>query len=201
MARILRPIIHNKQVLPQSSFIRPLLESDGAQYQILRLTALQTDPEAFLAEFETERQHHESHFEWVLTSSHQPPMFGYYGYFMPSAAPDPAVDHPTLIGYIQLGYSAMAKQQHVGFLYNLYVHPDHRGQGVAKRLLKHVEAQAATAPTRKLEILYLSCLASNQPAYRFYKKQGYRRCGIKPSSVKTATGYVDEIEMVKFLVQ
>lgn len=176
---------------PALTSIRLMTGQDGDHYRSLRLKALQTDPEAFLADYDSESARQESHFKWELDASHRLPIFGYYGYFLRD---DNLED--KLVGFIQLGQSNLVKQSHIGFLYNLYVDPEFRNQGVAHQLalfLIHLSKYRANPP---LERIFLSCLASNHEARRFYKEHGFKRCGVRRKSVKWQGQYFDEIEMV-----
>ncbi|MFC7231177.1 GNAT family N-acetyltransferase [Saliphagus sp. GCM10025308] len=57
-----------------------------------------------------------------------------------------------------------------GFLSNLYVDPDYRGQGIGSALLEHVEASLAD---RGVDRLILEAMADNEAARRFYREAGY----------------------------
>lgn len=172
--------------------IRLLTSADAPAYQLLRLQALQTDPQAFLSTFETESIKHDKDFAWEVENFYHPPLYGYYGVF------DLISDQEKLIAFVQLGSSYLVKQKHIGFIYNLYIHPDYRHQTVGPQLFIHV-FQAIQKYEPQIERLFLSCNATNKPAINFYKKIGFKRCGIKPKSVKWNGVYDDEVEMVKIL--
>jgi ribosomal protein S18 acetylase RimI-like enzyme len=166
--------------------IRLLTGQDGPEYQRLRLKALQTDPEVFLATFDQESQKREQSFAQELELAYHPPTFGYYGLFL---------EDETLAGYLQISPSYLPKQAHLAFLYNLYVDPTTRGQDVASRLWQHATTQLQQH-TPSIERVFLSCVATNKPAISFYKKCGFKRCGIRPASIKWQGRYLDEVEMV-----
>ncbi len=167
--------------------IRLLTGQDGADYQILRLRSLQTNPEAFLSTYEAEAAKHEISFSNELHYAYSPPYFGYYGCF----------EGERLIGFCLVQQSYLNKQDHVAFLYNLYIDPMFRGQKVATQLLAHAINQLSHHES--VERLFLTCTAKNKIAIKFYKNAGFHRCGIRPRSVKWAGAYDDEIEMVKIL--
>lgn len=172
--------------------IHLLTEADAPEYHRLRLQALQTDPQAFLSTWENESTKHDSDFAWELESYYHPPLFGYYGIF------DQTEKQEKLIAFVQLGSSYLVKQKHVAFIYNLYIDPNHRHQGVGQQLFDHI-FQAIQQHDQQIERIFLSCNALNKPAIRFYQKIGFKRCGIKPRSVKWNGVYDDEIEMVMVL--
>jgi RimJ/RimL family protein N-acetyltransferase len=167
---------------------RLLTGQDGADYQILRLRSLQTNPEAFLSTYESEANKHEISFCNELDYAYSPPYFGYYGCF----------EGERLIGFCLIQQSYLNKQDHVAFLYNLYVDPLFRGQKVATTLIAEVINQLSKH--EHIERLFLTCTAKNKVAVKFYKNIGFKRCGIRPRSVKWDGAYDDEVEMVKILV-
>jgi ribosomal protein S18 acetylase RimI-like enzyme len=172
--------------------IRPLTTDDSHLYQLLRLKAVQTDPKSFLSTFEREKDKSAEQYISEIGYSYAPPIFGHWGAF----AED---NQAKLLGYVQLGNSTLPKQAHIAFIYNLYIDVDERKQGIAGKLLSHViyQIQAET----QIERIFLSCNSQNKNALRFYKKIGFKRCGIKPRSVKWQDSngqnqYDDEVEMV-----
>lgn len=70
-----------------------------------------------------------------------------------------------IIGSAMLGYDG-----HRGSLYYLCVHPDHQGQGHARRLMEHCEALLKARGCPKLNLLVRS---SNLPVKAFYDRIGY----------------------------
>ena len=167
--------------------IRLLTAEDASSYQQLRLQALQTNPESYLAAYETEKDRPTDSFSWELRYAVSQPISGYYGLFL---------DH-QLIGYAQLSQSNLPKQEHIAYLFNLYVHPDHRGQGYAtqlfKRLTQLIKEKAG------IERLFITCNRQNTSAQQFYTKLGFKQYGVKEKSVKWRGEYDDEVEMVKEL--
>ncbi len=168
--------------------IRLLTAQDAPDYQILRLRALQTDPVAFLSTFDSESDKQETSFAHELAYAYAPPFFGYYGAF----------EGERLMGFCLVTQSYLNKQDHVAFLYNLYVDPAFRGQRVGTQLVTDIMDRLSKAG--KIERIFLSCTAKNKSAVHFYKAVGFQRCGIRPRSVKWENTYDDEIEMVKVIV-
>jgi ribosomal protein S18 acetylase RimI-like enzyme len=164
--------------------IRPLTTQDTAAYQTLRLKALQTNPESYLATFETEQTKAADSFAWEIRSATSPPISGYYGLFL----------NENLIGYVQLDQINLPKQRHTAHLYNLYVDPAHRGQGYATKLLDHL---TKLAKEHHIERLFITCNRQNTPAQHFYQKLGFKQFGLKEKSVKWQGEYDDEVELVK----
>ncbi len=182
---------------PQLLF-RRLTVHDGAAFQKLRLQALATDPAAFLATLEQESGKTTAEFERELEYALGLGFLGYFGVFIASdPAPEvAAAPTPDLVGYCQISQSFLPKQNHVAFLYNLYLAPAARGQGAATALLNYV---FAAAKTNGVERVYCSCNAGNSKALEFYLSQGFVECGRKPESLKWQGVYDDEVELSKKL--
>lgn len=176
--------------MPDPVSIRPLTAQDGEEYQRVRLMALQTDPAAFLSTFDTESKKHEREFSWELENAYHPPLFGYYGAF------DSTKDPEQLTAFVQLAPSWATKQAHLAFIYNLYIDPYYRHHGIGQQLFDHIFTELRLHKPQ-IERLFLSCNAQNKPAVQFYKKIGFKRCGVKPKAVKWQQEYDDEVEMVK----
>jgi GNAT superfamily N-acetyltransferase len=61
---------------------------------------------------------------------------------------------------------------------NMFVAPNCRGQGIARRLLRAVEQQARSSSQRGVEATQLQVYTSNAPAMALYRSSGYRTNGI-----------------------
>jgi GNAT superfamily N-acetyltransferase len=61
---------------------------------------------------------------------------------------------------------------------NMFVAPNCRGQGIARRLLCAVEQQARSSSRRGVEATQLQVYTSNAPAMALYRSSGYRTNGI-----------------------
>jgi GNAT superfamily N-acetyltransferase len=83
-------------------------------------------------------------------------------------------DRGVDIGY--LWYGAMARgTKRVAFLYQLYIHPQHRRQGYGRQAMRWFEEQAIR---QGFDALALNVSATNQGAVRLYEASGYN-----PSSI------------------
>ncbi|MDQ3008104.1 MAG: GNAT family N-acetyltransferase [bacterium] len=167
---------------------RPLTQHDAETFQQARLHALSHDGTAFLSDFNSEKFKSVANFASDIRQAAYTPPFGYYGCF----------EGDTLIGYSQLGNSVLSKQAHVSYIYNLYIEPDFRGQGIASQLLSTL---IEISRDNQLEILYVNCFADNQPGLSLYKKAGFREYGRKPHSAKWQATYNDEVELYLSLTE
>jgi RimJ/RimL family protein N-acetyltransferase len=159
--------------------IRLLAPADAAAYRAIRLSGLKDTPEAFGSTFEAEAAKPLAWFFDRLTTSH---IFG------------------ALRGHEILGVAGFAvrdgeKEAHKGLLWGMYVRPEARGTGVARRL---VEAVVDFARPR-VELIQLSVVVGNEPARRLYARLGFIEYGIEKNSLKSGGRYYDEILMAKQL--
>lgn len=164
--------------------IRLLTADDAQAYKQLRLQALTTNPESFLATFNSENNKPLASFASELRYAIGQPIFGYYGVF----------NDNQLIGYAYLEKSYLNKQEHIAFLYNLYIHPEFRGQKLATKLVNFLLAKVKDQT--QIERIFLSCNQKNAPALKLYEKLGFKTYAIKEKSIKWQDQYDNEVEMV-----
>jgi len=181
----LSPPSHLK--LPENVAIYFLTEEDGDDYQRLRLESLQHDADAFLSLYETETQFKPKLFANHLANAFHPPFFGFFGLFVDG----------MLVGYAQVADNYFEKQRHIANIYNVYISPTQRKKGYAKLLFEYIFD--TLKQSQQVERLFLTCTATNTSAYRFYRKLGFQRIGIKKKAIKWEGKYDDEVEMVKVL--
>jgi ribosomal protein S18 acetylase RimI-like enzyme len=80
-----------------------------------------------------------------------------------------------VIGYARMWSGHMRPNDwmfanHSAYIGELCVHPDHRGRGVGRALLRAIEIEANT---ERVEGLVLHVNTANEDARRFYQKMGY----------------------------
>lgn len=77
-----------------------------------------------------------------------------------------------LVGFVMFGPETQSYEQEVrrGFVDNIYVVPDHRGEGVGSDLLTAAESQLRETG---VDALSLEVMADNERARRFYRRHGY----------------------------
>jgi ribosomal protein S18 acetylase RimI-like enzyme len=75
----------------------------------------------------------------------------------------------------------------------MYVAPEARGQGLAKRLLHMAREHAQQLGLRQL---LLGCNADNGQALRLYEQAGFRRYGLAPEAIGLDGRFFDEVLMV-----
>ncbi|WP_277552692.1 GNAT family N-acetyltransferase [Halobaculum limi] len=77
-----------------------------------------------------------------------------------------------IVGFVSFGQDSGRYEQNVttGTIYNLYVRPGYRDEGIGARLLTHAEAAFAESG---VDVVCLEAMAGNVGARRFYERHGY----------------------------
>jgi RimJ/RimL family protein N-acetyltransferase len=160
-------------------FIRQLTPGDAALYRSIRLEGLKESPEAFGSTFEAEFTKPLAWFFDRLSSS---VVFG-------------AIRDAKIQGVTGFAVRQEEKEAHKGLLWGMYVRPDARGAGIARRLVEAVIAYARP----HAELIQLSVVVGNEQARRLYARLGFVEYGIEKNSLKFRGRYFDEILMAKDL--
>lgn len=156
--------------------IRLLTKDDWQAWKAIRLEALQNAPEAFGSSYDEEANQSDEEFKSFLNKS---TIFGAF------------IGH-ELIGCAGFFTLNQIKMRHRGVLYSLYVRPEHRGKGVADRL---VETVIDHAKSRVMQ-LHVTCVTTNPTALQLYQKHGFITYGTEPRSLKIGDVFYDEYLMV-----
>ena len=164
--------------------IRQLTPKDAALYRSIRLEGLKKSPEAFGSTFEAEFTKPLAWFFDRLSSS---VVFG--------AIRDAKILDAKILGVAGFAVRDGEKEAHKGLLWGMYVRPDARGAGVARRLVEAVIAYARA----RVELIQLSVVVGNEQARRLYARLGFVEYGIEKNSLKYCGRYYDEILMAKEL--
>jgi RimJ/RimL family protein N-acetyltransferase len=171
---------HQKRDVAAMSFeIRPLRVDEAALYRDIRLEALRLHPEGFSASFEQEAARPLAFFEARLTGN------VIFGGFRDQA----------LLATTGFTIQAGAKSAHKGMLWGMYVRPEARGSGLARRMVEAVLGQARN----RVELVQLTVVAGNLKAHRLYVSCGFEQYGIEERALKLGERYLDEVLMVKLL--
>ncbi|MFE7065103.1 GNAT family N-acetyltransferase [Sutcliffiella sp. NPDC057660] len=163
--------------------IRKLQSSDAEKYFDLRLEALQTNPEAFASSYEEESKN--------TPEIYQNRLEGDFSYTFG------AFEQEELIGVASLVLEQKNKIKHRANIYGVYVTPEKRGLGVARKIM-----EASIKKARQLEgveQIHLTVTASNEPAKKLYQSLGFKTYGIEKKALKLEHTYFDEELMVLFI--
>jgi len=159
--------------------IRRLAAGDAADYRGIRLAALASAPEAFSSTYEIEATRPPEAFAERLEAS-----VVYAAYHQ-----------DRIVGVAGIAPRLGPKGRHRGFLWGMFVRPDARRLGAARLLLDAL----LIAASDRFEQVTLEVAAGNMAALALYEQSGFVRYGTAPRALKSASGYQDEILMVKFL--
>lgn len=156
--------------------IRLLTQSDWLSWKTIRLEALKNAPEAFGSSYDEEANQSDEEFKSFLNGS------TIFGTFIGS----------ELVGCAGFFSLEQMKMKHRGVLCSMYVQPEHRGHGIASRL---VEKVIEHAKSRVIQ-LHVTCVTTNPTALQLYQKHGFIIYGTEPRSLKIGDGFYDEHLMV-----
>ena len=162
--------------------IRQIHANDAEKYRKIRLEALQTNPEAFGSSYEEEKIYSVEMFQNRLQNDHSF-TFG-------------AFEQEKLLGVVSLVVEQKIKIKHRANIYAMYVSPEKRGSGIAKKLMK--EAVNKAHQINGIEQIYLSVVSTNEPAKRLYQSVGFKKYGEDMKALKIGDLYYDEELMVLY---
>jgi RimJ/RimL family protein N-acetyltransferase len=162
--------------------IRPAVEEDALSYRELRLEALRNHPEAFSADYETNRAKPTSFWaERLRANNPDMPVMTYF-----------AIHADKLIGMCSIVYANSPKTRHTSTIVGMYVRPEWRGLHVAERL---IDACIEWASTQEIILVKLAVVTTNAPAIRCYARSGFQVYGIEPQALHLNDRYYDELLM------
>jgi ribosomal protein S18 acetylase RimI-like enzyme len=148
--------------MDRSPRIRRFAPDEWRTYRDLRLRALAESPDAFGSTLERERERPDH--DWAARldagarSSSEAPLLASCG------------DEAVGLAWVRL----RDEEPGVAHLYQVWVAPEHRGRGVARRLL---DAAAAWARGAAAHTLALDVTCGDTPAMRLYTRAGCRPAG------------------------
>lgn len=153
--------------------IRILGADDVEAFKHIRLEALRLEPSAFASSFD----------EWRRRLLADPVFLAFEG------------DEPVAI--MGLLRQRAGKMSHRATIIMVYVRRDKRGTGLSRALLDHVVNYAPQQGIRQLE---LTASAENPAAIGFYRKAGFVQAGLIPGGVMEGDREVDDVIMVRRIV-
>ena len=164
--------------------IRILTADDAEEYRMLRLRALQEEPEAFGSSWEEENARPLEQTAARLQGEGMT-AFGAFD------------DDGKLVGMVRLHRHDGVKVRHKADIISMYVAPEVRGRGVGRMLLEAAIEHARATPG--VEQLLLAVNATNTPARNLYLSLGFEPFGREPLALKLGDRYYDEEIMALFL--
>ncbi len=169
--------------------IRFLEKNDTLIYRKLRLSSLKESPFAFSDSYED--QVHKSILDFQLEIEKK-------GDTLESFTLGAFTNENQLIGFVKYKRDHRSKARHRASLFSLYVLPNHRGKGIAKKLINNLIK--TIEPISGIEQLQLSTIISKNSLIEFYESFGFEILGdVIKGDLIIDNQYVDAIYMVKHL--
>jgi len=159
--------------------IRPLNVDDGCAFKRLRLAAIADSPTAVWPTAEEEEMRSASEVQSRIEQTANQAVFG-------------AFIDMRLVAIAGLRREALAQVSHKATLWGVFVHPELRKEGIARKLLMSIEGYAREIGV--LQIL-LSVNSENHRAKNLYESLGFKTFGLEPRSMKVGSSFYDEIHM------
>ena len=163
--------------------IRKLNSGDWEIYKELRLEALQKDAEAFGSSYEESLKKTNEEWKKPLENQKNNIMVAFYG--------------DKVIGMVGANQESGQKTKHVAYVWGVYVNADHRGQGVAKKIMKTLLDEIMK--NKEIEKINLNVNTTQNGAISLYEKLGFEIVGTLHKELKIGDKYFDEYMMEKFL--
>lgn len=159
--------------------IRKLPAERWKDYRDLRLESLKVDPSAFGSSFEEEETLTED--EWKRRI--QNALF--------------ALVEDDPIGVIVCVFNNRPKTKHIAEIFGVYVRADHRGQGVATRLLE--QTLSLIRGNRRVVKVKLAVNPEQLAAVKLYKKAGFIAVGREKKELRVGRRFYDLLLMEAML--
>ncbi|MCA9834938.1 MAG: GNAT family N-acetyltransferase [Thermomicrobiales bacterium] len=155
--------------------IREINLEDLSAWWVLRLMALRESPDAFGSEYSTHKD--KDPFPFYLDR----------GYL--AGGPDTLFaafdEHGRIVA--QAGTRAESgKRSHIGMVISVYTHPEHRGNGLATRLVQAAVEHLQTFP--EITSIRISVNSTNASAKKIYEELGFVTWGEEPDAIRAIDG-------------
>lgn len=158
--------------------LRKVQKQEAQKFFAMRMLALQTDADAFVATLDEEKAMTTADVENYLSKNYVLGVF---------------TENDELIGTLVYMEQERQKFKHIGILGGMYVHPDHRGSGLARKLL--VEMLQILKKFDHLYALQLKVVTTNQPAIRLYESSGFKIWATEKNALFHHNGFFDQHHM------
>ncbi len=160
--------------------IRPLTTADAAAFRNLRLQAIADAPSAVWPTHEEEAGRTPVETAARIERTRDQVVFGAF------------VD-ADLVGIAGLRREPLAQVRHKALLWGVFVRPDRRRDGVARRLFSHAASFARAEGVLQIQL----CVnAENVTALHLYRTLGFSSFGTEPRAMRVGDRFFDEVHMV-----
>lgn len=160
--------------------VRPLRSDEWEAFQALRLRSIADMPEAIYPTYEEESGRGPEQVRARIAETARQVVFGAYR-------------NGELVGIAGLRRAALVQVAHKGILWGVFVHPQQRGGGIARRLLQALFDHARSAGVRQI---HLNVNVDNPRARSLYLSMGFDTYGREPEAMQVRGRFYDEDLMV-----
>jgi len=157
--------------------IRKLEKSDQEQFWPVRQRGLKEDPQAFGASYEESLKMTSDEIARRMQNTADGFVLG-------------AFTGKKLVGVVGFIRGPGIKTRHKGYIWGMYVVPESRGHGAAKKLMQSLIALCSALAD--FEQLTLSVVTTNLTAARLYQSLGFKTYGRDNAALKIDGEYFDE---------
>jgi RimJ/RimL family protein N-acetyltransferase len=163
-----------------SIHFRPLRADEWPAFQALRLRSIADSPLAVYPTIDEERARSAESISARITETAHQVVFGAY-------------QGGELIGIAGLRREPLVQVAHKGILWGVFLHPDKRRGGIARKLLHALFGYARNAGVTQI---HLSVNVDNPRAGGLYQSMGFEVYGREPAALRVGGQYYDEDLMI-----
>jgi RimJ/RimL family protein N-acetyltransferase len=160
--------------------IRPLAAPDAAAFSRIRFQAISDSPSAVWPTYEEEAKRTVEEIEARIQRTDTQVVFG-------------AFIDTKLVGIAGLRREPLNQVKHKAVLWGVFVSPDRRREGLARKLFARVMSFARDEGVLQIQL----CVnAENVRARSLYRSLGFKPFGLEPRAMRVGNLYFDEEHMV-----
>jgi len=164
--------------------IREASLADVEQFRELRLFALKDSPTSFSADYNLVFGLPTSYWEDRLRPNKYGTMFF-------------AENNSKLVGMMGIRKSESPKTEHGAGIWGVFIRPEWRGMRIAEEM---INLSCEWAKLRKVQIVRLAVVSTNESAIRLYERCGFTVYGTEPRVLFYENKYYDEYLMSRSLI-
>ena len=164
--------------------LRILTGDDAEIWRVLRLEAIENEPEAFSS---CEEDHHKLTLAEIKSRISSDTSNFVFGAFIGD----------RLLGMAGFYRDKGRKSEHKGHVWGVYVTREARGKGVGRALMNAVIERGTQV--KGIDLVEISVAVTQTAATELYRSLGFETFGREPCALKVNGRYIDEEHMVMFV--
>lgn len=170
--------------LPDAYEVRAIRPDELEAWWELRLQGLREHPDAFGADYDASAERGPGHLEASTREGGIDRIFG-------AITAEGRIDSQAGV------YHEGGKRRHIAVIWGVHTHPDWRGKGLSKALIRLAIEHCRSFP--EIRQVHISVNAENAAALAVYTGAGFIPWGREPRALMTESGFHDEIHMEMML--